>query len=158
MNETPPLDLVIRRALAADLPAVLRLFAIPDEGNKKKDHPGPPLDPAYEQALASIASDPDNALMVATLEGRVVGVFHLTLIQYVANRGGRVAQIENVVVDPVVRSRGVGGAMMRWAIAESRRRGCFRVQLTSNKVRKRAHAFYERLGFTATHEGMKLLF
>jgi GNAT superfamily N-acetyltransferase len=47
---------------------------------------------------------------------------------------------------------------MRWAIDEARRRGCFRVQLTSNEVRKRAHRFYERLGFVASHEGMKLRF
>lgn len=87
----------------------------------------------------------------------MVGAFHLTVIQYVAYRGGRVAQVENVIVDPAARGRGIGEAMMRWAIDEARRRGCFRVQLTSNKVRKRAHAFYERIGFVASHEGMKLV-
>jgi hypothetical protein len=30
------------------------------------------------------------------------------------------------------------------------------IQLTSDKTRTRAHRFYERLGFTASHEGMKL--
>jgi GNAT superfamily N-acetyltransferase len=158
MVEASPLLPEIRRAAVGDLPDVVRLFAVPDEGNKKKDHPGPPLDPSYAMALEAIASNPDNALMVAEVAGRVVGVFHLTIIQYVANRGGRIAQIENVVVDPELRSRGVGEAMMRWAIDEARRRGCFRVQLTSNKVRRRAHVFYERLGFVATHEGMKLVF
>jgi len=80
------------------------------------------------------------------------------VIQYVANRGGRVAQVENVIVAPAFRSQGIGEAMMRWAIEEARRRGCFRIQLTSNKVRTRAHRFYERLGFVASHEGMKLRF
>ncbi len=94
--------------------------------------------------------------MVAELGGDVVGVFQLTMTQLVAHRGGRVAEVEAVFVDPAVRGRGVGGAMMRWAIDEARRRGCFRLQLTSNKKRTRAHAFYERLGFVATHEGMKL--
>ncbi len=46
--------------------------------------------------------------------------------------------------------------MMGWTVDEARRRGCVRVQLTTNKARKRAHRFYERLGFTASHEGMKL--
>ncbi|WP_437578646.1 GNAT family N-acetyltransferase [Sorangium sp. So ce887] len=152
----PQLVPTIRRATEADLPAVVQLFSIQDEGNLKSDHPGPPLDPRYREALAAIAEDPNNALLVAEVEGRVAGAFHLTLIQYVANRGGRVAQIENVIVDPSLRSRGIGEAMMRWAIDEARRRGCFRVQLTSNKVRRRAHRFYERLGFVASHEGMKL--
>jgi len=30
------------------------------------------------------------------------------------------------------------------------------VQLTTDKQRPDAHRFYERLGFVATHEGMKL--
>ena len=94
--------------------------------------------------------------MVAESAGVVVGVFQLTIIQLVAHRGGRVAQVETVFVDPALRGKGVGDAMMRWAIAEAKRRGCFRLQLTSNKTRTRAHAFYERLGFVASHEGMKL--
>ncbi|WP_438008706.1 GNAT family N-acetyltransferase [Sorangium sp. So ce321] len=152
----PQLVPTIRRAVEADLPTVIHLFSIPDEGNLKTDHPGPPLDPRYREALAAIAEDPNNALLVAEVEGRVVGAFHLTIIQYVANHGGRVAQVENVIVDPSQRSRGVGEVMMRWAIDEARRRGCFRVQLTSNKTRLRAHRFYQRLGFVASHEGMKL--
>ncbi|WP_437280119.1 GNAT family N-acetyltransferase [Sorangium sp. So ce375] len=152
----PQLVPAIRRAAEADLPVIVHLFSIPDEGGVKTDHPGPPLDPRYREALAAIAEDPNNALLVAEVEGRVAGAFHLTIIQYVANRGARVAQIENVIVDPSLRGRGIGEAMMRWAIDEARRRGCFRVQLTSNKARLRAHRFYKRLGFVASHEGMKL--
>lgn len=150
--------LAVRRAVEADLPAVVRLFAIPDGGNVKREDVGPPLPRAYADALAAMASDPNNALMVAEEGGRVAGVFQLTIIQHVSNMGGKVAQIENVVVDPELRSRGVGETMMRWAIDEAKRRGCFRVQLTSNKVRTRAHRFYARLGFVASHEGMKLVF
>lgn len=148
--------LTVRRAEEADLPAVVRLFAIPDEGNLKDEDPSSPLPACYAEALASIASDPRNMLMVAEREGAVIGAFHLTILQYVADRGGRVAQIENVIVEPSARRLGVGAAMMAWGIDEARRQGCFRVQLTSNKARARAHRFYERLGFKATHEGMKL--
>jgi GNAT superfamily N-acetyltransferase len=148
--------LTVRRAELADLPAVVRLFAIPDEGNLKDEDPSSPLPACYAEALASIAADPRNMLLVAEREGAVIGAFHLTIIQYVAYRGGRVAQIENVIVEPAARRLGVGALMMAWAIDEARRQGCFRVQLTSNKARTRAHRFYERLGFTATHEGMKL--
>jgi GNAT superfamily N-acetyltransferase len=148
--------LVLRRAEEADLPAVIRLFAIPDEGNLKDEDPSSPLPPCYAEALREIAADPRNMLVVAEREGAVIGAFHLTIIQYVAYRGGRVAQIENVIVDPDARGLGVGAAMMVWAIEEARRQKCFRVQLTSNKARVRAHRFYERLGFKATHEGMKL--
>jgi GNAT superfamily N-acetyltransferase len=153
---------VIRPATARDLPAVVALFALPGEGNEADRTPSAPgdgetapLDPRYEAALARMAGDPDNGLFVAEVDGAVVGTFQRTLIQHVAYHGGTVSQIENVMVDPRVRGQGVGASMMRWAIDEARRRGCYRIQLTSNKARTRAHRFYERLGFVATHEGFK---
>jgi len=54
------------------------------------------------------------------------------------------------------RSHGIGRLMMEFAIQEARRRGALRIQLTSNVRRTRAHEFYERLGFRASHKGMKL--
>ena len=46
--------------------------------------------------------------------------------------------------------------MVEWAIDESRRRGCSLLQLTTDKSRNDEQRFYERLGFAASHEGMKL--
>jgi GNAT superfamily N-acetyltransferase len=64
--------------------------------------------------------------------------------------------VESVHVAETHRGRRVGEAMMAWAIAEARRNRCYRLQLTSNKGRLDAHRFYRRLGFVASHEGMKL--
>jgi GNAT superfamily N-acetyltransferase len=47
--------------------------------------------------------------------------------------------------------------MLAWAISEARQRGCALIQLTTDKTRTDAHRFYERLGFVASHEGMKLM-
>ncbi len=55
------------------------------------------------------------------------------------------------------RGAGLGRRMMGWAVDEARARGCALVQLTTDKRRADAHRFYESLGFTATHEGMKLI-
>jgi GNAT superfamily N-acetyltransferase len=147
----------MRAAGKEDLLAIVTLFSYPDiPGRQKNDAIGPPLPRAYEAAFEAIARDPNNTVWLAELDGAVVGVFQLTFIQYLANRGARVAMIENVVVAPDARSRGVGETMMRWAMDEARRAGCSRLQLTSHKLRTRAHAFYERLGFVASHEGFKL--
>lgn len=147
--------LTLRDAVPDDLPAIVRLFALPEDGNEADANPAEPLDERYAIALAHVTADPNNALVVAEEDGRVVGTFQLTIIQQVAYRGAKVAQLENVIVDPEFRSQGVGEAMMRWAIDVARRRDCYRVQLTSNKRRTRAHAFYERLGFVASHDGFK---
>jgi GNAT superfamily N-acetyltransferase len=55
-----------------------------------------------------------------------------------------------------LRSKGIGAAMMRFALGEARRLGVGLVELTSNKKRGDAHRFYERLGFERSHEGFKL--
>ncbi|MBK8213083.1 MAG: GNAT family N-acetyltransferase [Myxococcales bacterium] len=150
-------EMRVRRAAVSDLPAVVALFKLPNEGNRLDLEGGKdPFDPVYVEALASMTED--NALYVADLPSvGVIGVFQLTFVRHVGYQGGLVAQVENVVVDRAHRSRGVGETMMRFAVDRARERKAFRVQLTSNKTRTRAHAFYERLGFVRSHEGMKLV-
>jgi GNAT superfamily N-acetyltransferase len=46
--------------------------------------------------------------------------------------------------------------MMAWALERARQRGCHLMQLTSHKSREDAHRFYEKLGFTKSHIGMKI--
>ena len=86
-------------------------------------------------------------------------IFHSTQLGEARGRvwwGARVAQLESVHVAAPRRGQGIGNAMMQWAIEEARAAGCNRVQLTSHKSRTDSHRFYHRLGFVASHEGMKL--
>jgi GNAT superfamily N-acetyltransferase len=137
------------------LPAILRLYAA---GTLDRALRQPPLSPtrAHHAAFDAIQADPNNQIHVAELHGKVVGTFQLTFIQQLTYGGCLVAQVESVFVDPERRSSGVGGAMMQFARDEAERRGALRLQLTSNLRRERAHRFYERLGYRATHKGMKL--
>src|SRR6266536_4818198 len=102
------------------------------------------------------SSDLRNLLVVAELDRRVVGTLQLTFIPSLTFVGGERAQIEAVHVDGRHRGRGLGGAMLRWAIERARERGCRLVQLTTDKRRPDALRLYESLGFQATHEGLKL--
>jgi len=111
---------------------------------------------AYEQAFRAIDADPAHLLLVAESDGQVVGTMQLSFLPGLARRGALRAQIEAVRVAESTRGSGLGAGMMTWAIDEARRRGCALVQLTSDKSRTDAHRFYERLGFVASHEGMKL--
>lgn len=147
----------IRRATSKDVDRIIRLSndGGPD-GNPKAILPDI-LPDEYFKAFDRIASDPSNALMVAEMEGRIVGTFHLTFLTYLAGAGREDLQIEAVHVDREWRGKGIGSQMMGWAIAAAKERGCRRVQLTTNKKRKDAHRFYQRLGFELSHEGAKLL-
>ncbi|WP_051324373.1 GNAT family N-acetyltransferase [Candidatus Solirubrobacter pratensis] len=82
--------------------------------------------------------------------------FQLSFIPGLARRGALRAQIEAVRVREEYRRQGLGAAMLEWAIGEARRRGCALMQLTTDKTRTDAHRLYERLGFVASHEGLKL--
>jgi len=150
-------ELVFRDARIEDVPAVL---ALSDAGlapglERAAEAPNA-ADPRYTAAFAAIDADPSHRLIVAESGGEVVGTFQVSIIPGLPNFGMIRGQLENVHVRADQRGKGVGSAMMRWAIDHCRERGCGLVQLTSNKARSDAHRFYEALGFTRSHEGFKL--
>jgi predicted N-acetyltransferase YhbS len=144
-------EIAIRRATRDDVAAIVAMYA------SSSLHGNEPVDADRTEAFAEIDADPKQMLCVAELGGRVVGTFHLTMLRYLSFGGARAMLVEAVHVQESERNRGIGETMMRFAIDEARRRGCQRVQLTSNKKRTDAHRFYERLGFTRSHEGFKLM-
>ena len=145
-------EATIRRATAADLPAIVGLLA-DDVLGAQREEPG---DPAYAQAFEAIAADPRQWLMVADADGEVVGTLQLTVIPGLSHRGMTRALVEAVRVAASQRDRGLGSQMLEWAVGTARELGCGMVQLTSNASRADAHRFYERLGFEASHTGFKL--
>lgn len=148
--------MILRRARREDVAAIVALLQEDVLGASRESPKGEPLPASYFAAFEEIERDPRSELVVAEEGGRVVGCFQLTTLTHLSFRGSKSLQIENVHVTPALRSRGIGKRMMEWAIARAREQGCSWVQLTTNKARKDAHRFYERLGFKATHEGMKL--
>jgi ribosomal protein S18 acetylase RimI-like enzyme len=145
-----------RRAASDDLPAIVALLADDPIGGGRESV-GVHLDPRYAVAFAAIERDPNQLLAVAERGGKVIGVLQLSFIPGLTRRGMWRGQIEGVRVAPAERGAGIGRAMLLWGIEECRKRGCGLIQLTSDKRRSDAHAFYEALGFRATHEGYKLM-
>src|SRR5262245_16626696 len=118
----------IRRAVAADVPAIVALLA-DDPLGAGRERPG---DPAYESAFAEIDSDPHQVLVVAVVGGEVVGTLQLTFIPGLSRVGSTRALIEAVRVRSDQRGGGLGGSLTRWAIDTARSRGAALVQLTSD--------------------------
>lgn len=145
---------IIRECRAEDLEQVVQLLADDVLGAGREDA-GSNFS-IYEQAFAEIGADPRSTVYVAEQDGDVVGCYQLTIIPNLSLRGGRRAQIEGVRVATSARGRRLGEELMRHAIDLARREGCTLVQLTSNRQRKDALHFYERLGFEPTHTGFKL--
>ncbi|MEU8928649.1 GNAT family N-acetyltransferase [Streptomyces sp. NPDC048409] len=146
-------DLDIRAAVADDVPAIVGMLADDPLGARRES----PDDLApYFSALERLSADPNQRLVVAVREGRVVGTLQLTFVPGLSRRGATRSVIEAVRIHADERGGGLGTRFIEWAIEESRRQGCQLVQLTSDASRTGAHRFYERLGFTGSHVGFKL--
>ena len=139
-----------------DLDSIVRMVnAGGPDGKERKELPLT-LPPVYASTFRKIASDGNQKLMVAELNARLVGTFHLTYIYYLAGLGRPDVQIEAIHVLENYRGRGIGSSLLQWTITEAKSMHCRRIQLTTDKRRSRAHAIYLRAGFKFTHEGAKL--
>lgn len=135
-------DLTIRAATEVDLGAVLALYGQPDLDN------GVVLPHAEAAAVFSrFARYPSYTLYVAELDGAIVGTFALLVMDNLGHLGAPSAIVEDVAVDPRRQSKGIGAAMMAFAVERAREADCYKVMLSSNARRERAHAFYESIGF-----------
>ena len=144
-----------RRATAADLEDIVRLLADDELGTLREDA-RVPLAAEYRDAFRDIEADRNQLLAVAVVDGAVAATLQLSFIPGLGRKGSWRGQIEAVRVSRAHRGSGLGRQMLEWAIGQCRNRGCRLVQLTTDKSRTDAHRFYERLGFTATHQGYKL--
>ncbi|MBW8371990.1 MAG: GNAT family N-acetyltransferase [Thiobacillus sp.] len=131
-----------REASKADLPDLLRLLSQPemDDGQTL------PLAEA-ERLFDRMARYPDYRMYVAIRDDRIVGAFALLIMDNLGHRGAHSGVIEDVVVDPHCQGQGIGRAMMQHALHLCGEKRCYKVALSSNLARERAHAFYESLGF-----------
>ena len=149
------MDLLFRRARIDDLPAIIALLA-DDELGRTREDAGVPPNARYVEAFRAIDRDPNQLLAVVERAGAVIGCLQLSFIPGLSRLGMWRGQIESVRIAASQRGEGLGRAMFEWAIGECRQRGCELVQLTTDKSRPDARRFYESLGFSASHEGMKL--
>lgn len=144
-----------RSATREDLPRIVALIAEDQIGQTREDS-SLPLGDAYVEAFAAIQRDDNQVLAVAERDGVVIGCLQITFIPGISRKGMWRGNIESVRVAKDLRGNGIGRAFFDWAIARCRERGCGLVQLTMDKRRSDASRFYQSLGFTPSHEGMKL--
>jgi len=146
---------MFREATQNDLVAIVRMLA-DDFLGLQRECPDDPLPESYLNAFRELDADPNNELIVAELDGEIVGTLQLTFTPSLSYQGGRRCTAESVRVDRSLRGKGIGREMMVWAIERAKEKRCVSMQLTTNNERVDAHRFYEKLGFAASHVGMKL--
>ena len=146
-----------RSAERSDVPAILQLLADDDISRARGFGVVPEeVDAATWAAFEAIDADPNNELIVGESGGELIATCQLTFTPGLSRGGAWRMTIEAVRVRADRRSGGIGRNLMAYALDRARDRGCRMAQLTTDKRRTDAHRFYESLGFTASHEGMKL--
>ena len=123
---------------------------------QQREQIGPPIPAHYHTAFADIKADENQLLAVFEYRDTLVGCLQLSFIPGLSWQGMWRGQIEAVRISETHRSKGFGTEMIGWAVEECRARNCGLVQLTSDKTRAKAVAFYQSLGFQSSHEGFKL--
>ena len=136
----------LRHATRDDLDALLALYA--------QLNPGDVVAPRERVAaiLDRIVASDDFAIVVATLGGAVVATCYLNVIPNLTRGGASYAVIENVVVDAARRGTGLGQAVLRLALAQAWRRGCYKALLQTGVRDPAVHRFYESCGFSASEK------
>jgi len=148
-------DIRYRHAKEEDLPAIISMLADDALGAKREDN-SLPVNAKYIAAFEAINQDPNQYLAVVEQGNKIIGCLQLTFIPGLSRLGMWRGQIESVRIASSHRGTGLGSQMFQWAIEQCRKRGCELVQLATDKSRPEALNFYEKLGFKASHEGMKL--
>ncbi|MGW1890338.1 N-acetyltransferase family protein [Streptomyces sp. NPDC002004] len=144
----------IRPATAEDVRAIVAMLADDPLGAQRET---PDDMTPYLAAYDDVAADPRQHLLVALRGEHAVGTMQLTIIPGLSRRGASRMVIEAVRVHADERGNGLGTVLIEYAVEEARRLNCSLVQLTSDASRTDAHRFYERLGFTGSHVGFKLV-
>jgi GNAT superfamily N-acetyltransferase len=139
---TPP-QVAIRPAGTGDIPRLCALLAelFAQEADFTPDAE------RQRRGLALILDDPGAGRVYrAVHSGAVVGMATI-LFTISTAEGGRAAWLEDMVVDPAWRGRGIGAGLLNRALAEARLKGCTRITLLTDSGNHRAMRFYTRAGF-----------
>jgi ribosomal protein S18 acetylase RimI-like enzyme len=153
---------IVRRATPADLPMIGRLGALLVEEHYDFDpqrflaaRPGTPE--GYASFMSTQLEDPDKAILVADANGVVIGYAFAAVegYDYMALRGPA-GVLQDVIVDPEHRGRGIGHLLIDAMLEFFRSRGVPRVVLSTAERNEAAQRLFASMGFRRTMIEMTL--
>lgn len=145
---------LVCRARRDDVPDIVALLRDDVLGSGREDAP----EGRYLAAFEAVDADPAHTLVVVREDGDgpLLATLQLTLLPGLSRGGATRLQVEGVRVADAARGSGLGAALLEWVADYGRERGAALAQLTTDRTRAHARRFYERLGWEASHIGMKL--
>ncbi len=149
-----PTAMIIRAAIRSDLGAILRLLReLGDTTHAQSAHVR--MSSAAVRAWTRMENDPDRTILVAEQRGQIIGTLDLLVVANLTHDAQPWAVVDNLVVDPLTRGRGIGRALMEDALDRATRAGCYKVELLSHENGQDVHRFHTALGFDSSAEGFR---
>jgi GNAT superfamily N-acetyltransferase len=137
---------IIGPAVLSDVPELCELLAI----LFSQEAEFTPDVTAQFRGLSEIISHQEiGHVLVTRDDGRIVAMVSLLYTVSTAP-GGKVALLEDMVVAPDLRGRGVGSLLLQRTVEFAHAQGCSRVTLLTDRINESAQRFYKRHGFMAS--------
>ncbi len=152
------LKINIREARKGDLARLVELMKALTITTSEAESQGASELADYGKVFEEIECDPNHRLIVAEVDGQIVGSADLLIVPNLSHRGLPWAVMENVIVDDRMRRKGIGRAMAERLVDMARESGCYKIGLSSSKKRPAAHRMYESLGFKQYGLGYRIYF
>jgi len=149
-------SIIFCKAKESDLKFIIELLLEDDLGKTRESLQDNDF-AKYKLAFNAIENDKNQYLMIGKIANEIVATCHLTIMPSLTFQASTRLQIEAVRVKQKYRGQKIGEQVFDEALIYAKQNNCKIIQLTTNKQRNRAKKFYEKLGFEASHEGMKMM-
>lgn len=130
-------------AVPGDVPLLVELLGI----LFAQEHELSPDPQKQRRALELILADPSRARIYVAREGDkaiAMAALHFTIS---TAEGGKVAGLEDCIVHPAHRRKGVGQKLLSYVLEQAKAEGALRAMLLTDGDNARAQALYRKMGF-----------
>lgn len=139
------MKILIRSAQSTDVEILYAMLC--DLENEKLDKP------CFTEVFLKNLANENITYFIAELGNQPVGMASCH-VQSLLHHAAPVAEIQEMYVNPELRSQGIGQQLVEAIVAFARQQGADQLEVTSNQIRIGTHRFYEREGFQKTHYKM----
>jgi predicted N-acetyltransferase YhbS len=106
---------------------------------------------AFDRNFPAVVADPNTYLRVAEDNGVVLG-YSLAVLQWTLYANGKIVLLQELMVDPEHRGKGIGGQLMQSVIDDAMQAGAREITVPT----RRAKDYYPRFGFNEIAAYFKL--
>lgn len=126
----------------SELEDLLRLYEQLHESDLPRPEPS-----AIQQIWTRIQKSQEHFYFGAYEGGSLVATCTLSVIPNLTSGCRPYGVIENVVTDTAFRRRGIGKAILEYAMIGAWKRGCYKVMLLTGRLNESTFRFYDSAGF-----------